>query len=373
MLKFADISYFQHKAFNSLSAVLKNIDLSLVYLDCLKQNAEVHVIQHGIPKEEISKDGVKFSGFPCGNSFFYDPKEAHQQLKQFQPDIVLVQGLIFPIQVWFLRRALGRKVVVLAQHHGGQPFTNRVKRFFQRFADKQIDGYLFTAKGNAEQWVRAGVISNINKVYQVLECSTQLRPENKEESKRRLGISGQFNFLSVGRLNTGKDPLTVLDGFAQFLSIQPDAKLYMIYQTEELLGEVKQKLTSNKILTEAVHLVGKVPHTELSTWYSAADFFISGSHHEGSGYALIEAMACGCIPVVTRIPPFAAITGNGKYAFSFDPGDAAGLTSAVVLASTVHKQELSQKIIQHFRSELSFEKIAADILSIAAELRRNKQ
>ncbi|WP_276134204.1 glycosyltransferase family 4 protein [Polluticoccus soli] len=372
MLKFADVSYFQHKAFDNLSAVLKTIDLSLVYLNSLKQHADIQVIQHGIPKEEINRHGVKFTGFPGGSSFFHIPVKAHKQLKQFNPDVVLVQGLIFPVQTWLLRRALGPQVVILVQHHGESPFVSNLKWFFQRLADKAIDGYLFTAKGNAEQWVRAGVISNISKVYEVLECSTQLRPRDKEESKKKLDMSGQFNFLSVGRLNAGKDPLTVLEGFEQFLSQQPGAKLYMIYQTEELLGQIKERLAASKTLKDAVRLIGKVPHSELATWYSAADFFISGSHHEGSGYALIEAMACGCIPVVTRIPSFGAITGYGKYAFNFEAGNAAGLAKTLSSLQTVNKQELSQKLMQHFNSELSFNKIADDILKIATELRRTK-
>ena len=34
----------------------------------------------------------------------------------------------------------------------------------------------------------------------------------------------------------------------------------------------------------------------------AADIFTLGSHREGSGYALTEALACGLPPVVTDIP-----------------------------------------------------------------------
>jgi glycosyltransferase involved in cell wall biosynthesis len=147
----------------------------------------------------------------------------------------------------------------------------------------------------------------------------------------------------------------------------------MIYQTEELLGAIKAKLATNEILNTAVKLVGSVPNRELVAWYSAADFFISGSHHEAAGFALIEAMACGCIPVVTRIPPFHTITGGGKYAFSFEPGNAVSLEQTLSLLQTIDIQELSQKIRRHFESELSFEKIATDILKIAIELRRNKR
>jgi glycosyltransferase involved in cell wall biosynthesis len=373
MLKFVDLSYFRHKNYGNLPALLQDIGLSLVYLDHLKKHADVLVIQHGLPDEEMEREGIRYRSFPGSDGFFFNPTHTHKFLKQLKPDIVLVQGLIFPGQVWLLRRALGPEPVILCQHHGGQPFVNSIKRFFQRLADKAIDGYLFTAKGNAQQWVQAGVISDINKCHEVLECSTRLRPVNKEESRLKLGFTGSFNFLWVGRLNEGKDPLTVLNGFEQFLETQPGARLYMIYQTEELLGAIKAKLATNEILNTAVKLVGSVPNRELVAWYSAADFFISGSHHEAAGFALIEAMACGCIPVVTRIPPFHTITGGGKYAFSFEPGNAVSLEQTLSLLQTIDIQELSQKIRRHFESELSFEKIATDILKIAIELRRNKR
>ena len=51
-------------------------------------------------------------------------------------------------------------------------------------------------------------------------------------------------------------------------------------------------------------------HDEMPNYYAAADVFVSGSHSEGSGYALIEAMSAGVVPVVTDIPSFRAIAGD---------------------------------------------------------------
>ena len=61
---------------------------------------------------------------------------------------------------------------------------------------------------------------------------------------------------------------------------------------------------------DRVTLVGRVGHDEMPNYYAAADVFISGSHYEGSGYALIEAMSAGVVPVVTDIPSFRAIAGD---------------------------------------------------------------
>jgi len=68
------------------------------------------------------------------------------------------------------------------------------------------------------------------------------------------------------------------------------------------LQEVNDTIKQSPVLWKAVSLKGKIDNDELSAWYSAADFYISGSHSEGGSYALLEAMACGCIPIVTSIP-----------------------------------------------------------------------
>ena len=56
--------------------------------------------------------------------------------------------------------------------------------------------------------------------------------------------------------------------------------------------------------------------------------FVSGSHSEGSGYALIEAMSAGVVPVVTDIPSFRAIAGD--CGARWPPGDAGAFADALL-------------------------------------------
>src|SRR6185436_10998463 len=116
------------------------------------------------------------------------------------------------------------------------------------------------------------------------------------------GMTGNKNFLFVGRLNKNKDPMTVLKGFEKYLATEPFAKLHMIFSVDDLLPELNAFIDQSPALSKAVVLKGFVPNDELAYWYSAADFYISASHSEGGSYALMEAMACGCIPILTAIP-----------------------------------------------------------------------
>src|SRR5262249_57697044 len=58
-------------------------------------------------------------------------------------------------------------------------------------------------------------------------------------------------------------------------------------------------------------LGGGGPASEMAAVLSAADLFVLASRKEGSGYALLEAMACGAVPVVTDIPAHRALLGGG--------------------------------------------------------------
>src|SRR6185295_19645288 len=90
----------------------------------------------------------------------------------------------------------------------------------------------------------------------------------------------------------------------------PDATLSMVYSESELLDDVQRRVKNSAALRQRVRLVGAVPHERMAAFFSAADLYVGGSHHEGSGYALIEACACGAVPVVTDIPTFRLITGG---------------------------------------------------------------
>ena len=76
----------------------------------------------------------------------------------------------------------------------------------------------------------------------------------------------------------------------------------MLFGEKDLLEEIEKFIAESLRLKDKVHLVGKRSHDELESWFSAADYYISSSHREGGSYALTEAMACGCIPIVTSIP-----------------------------------------------------------------------
>ena len=235
-------------------------------------------------------------------------------------------------------------------------------------ADSVVDAYLFTSVGNAKYWLASNTISNERKCYEVLEASTYFVKQDKETSRKNLQLNVSTMYLWVGRLNANKDPLTVLRGFETYARSNADSHLYMIYHEGDMLEEVNSIIEQSEVLKQCVTLIGKVPHDELQYWYSAADYYLSGSHNEGSGYALIECMTCGCIPVITDIPPFRKITDNGRLAIMYQPADATSLSQALQHARAIDITRFSSEVHQYSQNRLSFKAIADDILSVCANL-----
>jgi glycosyltransferase involved in cell wall biosynthesis len=367
MIKFIDLNYHTHSHLSDPEEVLELQKASIGFVEFIKEKLSIQLIKHMNYEGEKNINGVRYSFFKSRNKFWYIPFRTHTFIKKQQPDIVLIQGLIFPIQLISLRFQLGKRTKIIVQHHGEKPFGG-IKKIFQKIADRFVSLYLFTSLENAEEFIKNKIIPGKNKCIDILEASTFYTQRNKVQCRHKLCLRNSPIFLWVGRLNLNKDPFTVLNAFEKYLSFYPEARLFMIYQTEDLLQEIQKRLEESCLLKNSVILKGKVDHSELEMWFNAADFYISASHKEGSGYALIEAMACGCIPIVTSIPSFRKITCNGKFGFLFELRNAESLSKILLNLKSVDNEKISVSVVDHFNHSLSFKSIADDLFTICEKL-----
>ncbi|MGH9141579.1 MAG: glycosyltransferase family 4 protein [Vicinamibacterales bacterium] len=282
------------------------------------------------------------------------------------PAVAHVNGLSFPVRTWVLRRALEASCALVVQNHGdGGPIGRapwlRLGCVLTRTA---ADGVLFAADEHAQRWRTARLIGPHQPIYQVMVASTSLRPERRSEAREQTGISGSPAVLWVGRLNANKDPLVVLDGFERAARELTGATLTMIYSEDDLLAAVRERVESSPALHDRVRLVGAVAHRRMASFYSAADLFVVGSHHEGSGYALMEACACGAQPVVPGIPTFRLLTGGGSIGALWASGDAADCARALVAVARRDRDAERARITDHFARELSWDVVGRRALEI---------
>jgi glycosyltransferase involved in cell wall biosynthesis len=290
------------------------------------------------------------------------PLRLHSYIKKLKPNAIIVHGLIFPFQIVMLRWQLGRDTKIICQHHAERPFTD-TRQYVQRWADKYISAYLFCSIEQGLQWVKARQIEDPRKIKEVMGTSSAFTTGNKDAAKLKTNADGNPTFLWVGRLDHNKDPFTLVKAFLTFQNRHSAARLYMIYQTFELLEEVKDLIRDAPNGT-SISLIGKVKNDELLYWYNSADFIISSSHYEGSGVAVCEGLSCGCIPIVTDIPSFRMMTANGQIGLLYNPGDEHGLVACLNRSLVLDKEEMKHRVLRQFDQKLSFEANARQIVDV---------
>jgi glycosyltransferase involved in cell wall biosynthesis len=363
---FISVSYNYSPEFDSPENWFKRAQIYNGILEHLSgRNTVINVKQINYIGNHTHK-GVhhKFVDFGKKKTFF--PLRFNRFIKSLNPDIILFQGLHHPFQLIQLRFLLNKKVKIIAHHHAEKPFTG-LKKYLQKIADRCVDAYLFASHEIGMDWVNRGNLLSPEKIHEVMEVSSVFYPIEKTIARSKTGAFGDPVFLWVGRLNANKDPFTVIKAFLRFAELHPNATLYMIYHTDDLLPDIIEFLKDHSYKDNII-LIGKVPNNDLLYWYNSADFIISGSHYEGSGTAIAEAMSCGCIPVVTDIFSFRMITDNGKCGFLYKAGDEIALLATLINLKHINLAEKKAASLAYFKSNLSFDAIAAKIQEIASSL-----
>lgn len=364
---YAFVSYYYIPGFNTPESWVKTTAIYDGFLKQLSMDNTVNCINQIDYTGRYTRNGINYHFVDFHKKKTHFPYKINAYIKKLNPDVVVVHGMHNPLEVMQLRLILKAQTRIIIQHHAEQPFKG-VKKYVQRTASRFADAYLFASKPMGINWYHKGNLASANKVYEVMEVSSVFGPVNRAAALSKTGATGQPVFLWVGRLNANKDPLTVVKSFLKYLELRPQAKLYMIYHTEELLPDMRHTLSANPCYQNNVVLIGKVPHHELLYWYNSADIFISASHYEGSGTALVEAMSCGCVPLVTDIDAFRMITDNGSCGFLYEAGNEEMLLQTL---QQIHKTDLQAKRKQsmdYYNTTLSFKAIAGRFKAIAVGL-----
>jgi glycosyltransferase involved in cell wall biosynthesis len=280
-----------------------------------------------------------------------------------QPQAIHVNGLDFPVHTRLLCR-LG--VPVLVQDHCSAPEGPALRR---RWGLAKAAGIAFTDARQADAFHAHNALPPRARIFEVPESSTHFSAGDQATARAASGIHGDPAVLMVARLAPRKDPLTALRAVEIAARELPGLQLWCVFHEAPMRAEVEAMLAASPDLAARVHLIGRVPHIEIETLCRAADFFLLASRREGSGYALIEALACGATPIVSDILAFRGLVGDdGTMGALSAPGDAEGFARGLVRLAAEPREALRARAIGHFRRHLSFEAVGARLCEIYAEL-----
>lgn len=162
-------------------------------------------------------------------------------------------------------------------------------------------------------------------------------------------------FLYVGNAYPHKNLEKLIEGFYKS---KVDVNLVLVGKDDYFYKRLEKEKFRNLIFLH------NVTDSELFHLYSNSIAAVSASLMEGFGLLPLEAFGAGTIPVVSNIPAFREVCGDG--AIYFNPQDADDIAKKLIEVSKLTKQE-REKIIKKGKtilSKFSWSKMAKQTLKI---------
>jgi glycosyltransferase involved in cell wall biosynthesis len=236
-------------------------------------------------------------------------------------DVLRIAGSIWRSDVsftWFasghsflavlLSKMMGKKSIVIAGGYDvafapeicyGQYTLGWHKRKYADFALKNTDLVLAVSEFTKAEAIACAKPKKIEVIYNAIDIS-KFRPasENEERTREDLVLTVASGLKNVIKLKG-------LDVFVQAAAHLPEVKFLVLGLSNDDRETLKGIQSSNN-----VEFRGYVNQEELISYYQKAKIYCQLSYRESFGVALAEAMACGCVPVVTDRGALPEVVGD---------------------------------------------------------------
>jgi len=359
-MKIAYVNYFYDEYLTENEYLLKYHSIHGWCKGLSSQGLNVEVFQRFSKNIIFKKDNVTYNLIndykPNRLKKYQIPHLLNKTIKKGNFDIIHINSFIHIFQAYFLKKINPTSKIVI-QHHAEKP-PRGFRKYLLKYFSTSIDGFIFASTGIYNNWIKTKSLIKSKKYMEIMEGSTNFHFKKRSEARGNTGLTGNPILLWVGRLDQNKDPLVVLKGFLLLLQDFANAKLYMIYSENKLEEKILSFLNEYPLLNNSVTLIGTIKHNIISEYYNSADYFVLGSHYEGSNYSLCEGMACGLVPIVTNISSFNTMTNNGKIGGLWKCGD---VNSFYNISKEVINKPIaieSEKVLKYFLNNLSFSAIS---------------
>ena len=292
---------------------------------------------------------------------------AARRILALEPDVVHFHGLTMNTSLRMLQMLRGKAgPAIVGQHHGGRPAEGSVSRNIQRRAMKQVQRALFGHESAAARFVDAGLLEK-RQVVTIMDKSTPMTMASRPEARKESRMHGSPVFLWFANLDADRDPMTAIQGFEHILRSWSRAQLYVYYNGDALLTQLRAYVIARPSLAGHVHFRGRPPEGSPEAIFNSADFLFQTDRRANNGHAVLEAMACGVIPIVSDVPHFRSLVDNGRCGFLFPQGEAKAMARQVLKFSPGKIAGRAALVHNWFEYAYSYDALASILLEIYGE------
>lgn len=175
------------------------------------------------------------------------------------------------------------------------------------------DKLLAVSKFNENEILKYTNGGNVELIYNGVDCE-KFKPEYEKQDL----------VVTVGNSTEKTYKLKGIETFVEASLAFPEMKFVVIGNYDDDIRHRLMQIAPN------VEFTGIVPHEEVMQWFAKAKVYCQLSYRESFGMSLIEAMSCGCIPVVSKGGALPEVVG--EFGFIANYGDVGGTIEAITSA-----------------------------------------
>jgi glycosyltransferase involved in cell wall biosynthesis len=207
----------------------------------------------------------------------------------------------------------------------------------------------------------------------------EMSPQDQSAARAKLGWPAQdFTILQLGRMVPRKGVEDVVLGLAQLRQRHHvDARLCVVGGNSDTPCEIAtpeigrlRAIARNAGVADKVEFVGRRDRSQLRTYYSAADAFVTTPWYEPFGITPLEAMACGR-PVVgtdTGGIRFSVVDGKTGFLVPIHAPSVLADRLAVLARDRDLAQRMGEAGLRRARQRFTWQLVSHELLNVYADL-----
>ncbi len=292
---------------------------------------------HGIRHAELAAASVPIIHFPVDSFASLGAVAAAWKLRRYirRNKIRLVHAFDYPLALFAVPvvRWSTRAVALSSQRSHRSLIPDKYRRLI-RITDHMAQAIVVNC-----EFVRQHLLNNedvpaarIRLCYNGVDLE-RFQPRPAPRDSLSIGV--------VCALRPEKDVGTLIEAFARMR--RPGLRL-LVVGSGSMLEQLRWQAGARGVAGDCTF----VPATnQVAEWLRAIDIFVLPSRSEALSNSLLEAMACGCCPVVTRVGGNVELIHHGENGMLFEAGDVDQLSH--VLETLVELRVLREQLAARAR------------------------